>query len=182
MRGGETRIIDLERALLSKLLEYPGQSVDRSFGAALGERPAELREAPRFADHQTPQLQEPRLHHHRELAAGEIAESHLEVAAVIDVEDDLVDRVADLVDRRRNDLNEQPLLVVEVLVDRLLRDRGQCGDLVHAGPEVSLSQEYGRGRRQDCPMLAGRLALVDGSRFDGSVAHSSMVLDSLVLR
>src|SRR5215218_6459612 len=118
--GGEGGVLELQHAALGETLEGGGERGDRASGAALVERAAQLRKAARLADHQAAQLQQPGLHYPRELAACQVAEVRLDIAAVREVEHFLVDRIADLVDRADHDLDEQALLVGEVLVDGLL--------------------------------------------------------------
>jgi len=67
-----------------------------------------------------------------------------------------MDAVAGFVDRGEDDLGEEALLVGEVLVDGLLRDRGERGDLVHARAEIALAQEHRGGRVEDRRALACR--------------------------
>src|SRR5205085_8150320 len=110
----------------------------------------------RLADHQAAQLQQPRLHDHRELPAGEVAEVCRQVVALLEAGYRRVHRIARLVDRAHDDLREEPLLVREVLVDRLLRHRGARGDLVHARAEVSAREEQLGGRGEDRLALASR--------------------------
>ena len=111
---------------------------------------------------------DPRLHHQRELPAGQVAQVGLEVAAVLRAR---APRrwtgVARLVDRAHDDLGEQALLVGEVLVDRLLRDAGGGGDLVHARAAVAVPQERRRwpprGSPAACAPTAGRRRLASSA-------------------
>src|SRR5262249_14925996 len=134
------------------------QSRDRPSRALLVEGPAELREPPRLSDHESTELENPRLEHERELPAREIAEVRLDVSAVCEVEHLSVDLVTCLLDRSGDDFGEQALLVGEVLVDGLFRDTGQRCDLVHAGAAVAVPEKGLAGCLEDCRPLAARPA------------------------
>src|SRR5262249_45511581 len=66
------------------------------------------------------------------------------------------------VDRRSHDLGEEALLVSEVLIDGLLGDGGQRGDLVHARAEVAVAEEHRAGRLENRIVLAHRSVLLAG--------------------
>ena len=122
----------------------------------LVEDPTELGEAAGLSDHEPAQLQQPGLHHPRELTAREVGQVSREVARVLEAQDFGVVGVADLVDRGDDDFKEQPLLDREVLVDGLLRHPGDRGDLVHGRAEVAVAKERRRRGLEDCLALAGR--------------------------
>ena len=144
-------------------------------GAALVEDPAELREAARLGDHEPPQLQQPRLHHLRELAPREVAQVGLEVAAVLQASAPRLDRVAGRVDRADHDLREQSLLVGEVLVDGLLRHARRARRSRPCWCRGSRCAGRPRSRPRGSPGACGRSATRPAR-----VATSASVLDSPV--
>jgi hypothetical protein len=64
------------------------------------------------------------------------------------------------VDGTGDDLEEQPSLVREVLVDRGLRNTSGRGDLIHGGAEIPVLQEQRRRGLEDGAVLAVRTALI----------------------
>ena len=143
-----------------------GQRGDRASGAPFVERAPELREASRLGDHEPAQLEQPRSHHGRELPAGQVAEVGFDVAAVLELDHLGVDGIARLVDGDGHDLREEPFLVGEVLVDGLLGDAGNGGDLVHARSEVAVAQERGGGGLDDRALRVRPDRLSSGGSID----------------
>lgn len=101
MRRGQARVVQLQHPALGEAPEGGRQRGDCPLGATFVEGAAELREAPGLADDQPAQLQDPGLHHDRELPACQVAKVRIDVAAVLEGEHLVGDRVADFVEELR---------------------------------------------------------------------------------
>jgi len=111
-----------------------------------------------IGDDESPQPQELWRHEPAEESAGDLAQVLFQVPGIGEGAGEDTNGLVDVVGGGEDDLSEQPILIGEVLVDGLLRDASDFRDLVHAGADVPLLQEYGCGCVHYRPVFSSRPA------------------------